>query len=86
MRVKSHSARLFFRDVGDGAKCRLRLRQPAAGSGDADLRPAATRPPFRAPVAPPAVRLDCRAREIGVDGLYDNIRNKIGEVVAAAVH
>jgi len=54
----------FFRDVGEGAQCRRGLRQPAAGSGDVDLGPAATRPPFLAPVAAPAVRLDCRAREI----------------------
>ena len=63
-RTNGNSARLFCRDAGDRVKCASGLRQPAAGSGDADLRPAATRPPFRAPVASPAVRLDCRAREI----------------------
>src|SRR6266536_3105386 len=72
--------------VGSLVSCWRYVRRPAAGSDEADRRPAAIPSPSPAPVIPPAARWDCHARAIGGDGLCGSIPRTIRESAAAAVH
>ena len=64
----------------------LRFRQPAAGSDDADRRPAGSRSPFHSPATARAVEQDCRDPGIDADELRDNIGSRTQGFASAAVH